>query len=723
MTADSDTDLLARMRSGDREAYAVLVARHIGMVQTACRRQAAPGDEDDCVQAVFLIFERKPAAASGAPVLAAWLLRVAWYVCRNSRRIAQRRRQAERDAVAATTGGSRPEALDHLDDCLQRLPSKQRDAVTLHFLSGKPAEEVAAALGTSRDNAYQLISRGLAGLRQQLARRGVAMAGAGLASVLAAEAQAASSAVQPALLASLSGTPSIHVTALSNGALRAMTIATLTPFAAVAGFALTIGSTALLLAAEPVAPAGPPPAPPVAAPAVPPALDLKAEWRGKQLVQLVSPAWNPAWSPDGRRLAYITRPAGDPKGIALAIVDLASGVVVTGAALAAEDKPGASAHTVRSYVAWKPDSKSILVGVAHRLFIVEASTAVPGKARDIPTLPQGEEPMNLAWSLGGEAFYTHTVEGISTGFTTAGSIRLFTADGKLISRFPKAYGARWSPEGKSCYAWSDGLLVSLRGSDGVVEQEWKLADLVAALPRPERFRSGGNYVWLPEVEHCQPDGSLLIRVRAYAKEPVFGSLPEGVLLLWRPDAPVRLLGDTAFNPVGRWVAWQRLGPDGGRLLRYERGAKTATCMDLRSAAQREIPLPAALAGTTLELDAFQPPAGLGAATAMLNATLRQAAGAAKDPEQLLRDLAQRAQESGDLSQLSNGFNGDPVLLLLDVDAGSSRRIPLRSAIGQMQALPQPGGGLIALAGLWRWPDQPTLLLCDPSGEGLLELSR
>jgi len=251
MEDHTDSALLRSWLAGDREAFAVIVARHHGLVQAACRRQAPPTEVDDCVQAVFLILARKPGSAARAPVLAAWLQRVSWFVCRTAKRSVRRRRQAEREAAqAVSSDGGRNEALEHLDDCLLKLPARQREAVVLHYLAGKPAEEVAASLGTSRDNAYQLISRGLNALRSLLERRGIAVASAALLSLLAAEAQAAGASAPAAVLATITTAPSTGAAAIAQGAQTAMTITALSPIAAAAGLVLAAGVLSVALAAE-----------------------------------------------------------------------------------------------------------------------------------------------------------------------------------------------------------------------------------------------------------------------------------------------------------------------------------------------------------------------------------------------------------------------------------------------------------------------------------------
>ncbi len=271
MDEHTDSGLLAKWCAGDRDAYALLVSRHYGLVEAACRRQAPSGAADDCAQAVFLILARKPSAAVRAPVLAAWLQRTAWFVCDHARRSARRRQLAEHNAtmgVEEVDEAAPCEALNHLDGCLLKLPERQREAVTLHYLAGRTPDEVATILGITRNHTYQLISRGLAGLRVLLARRGVAMAQTGLISLLATEVQAAANSAPGAMLTSLAGTPSLEAHTHAHGAIKAMTMSTVTPLITAAGLLLVAGTLSLVLTAEP---------PPIA-----PAVLTPAEWLAAQ---------------------------------------------------------------------------------------------------------------------------------------------------------------------------------------------------------------------------------------------------------------------------------------------------------------------------------------------------------------------------------------------------------------------------------------------------------
>lgn len=203
----SDQALLAAHARGDAEAFAALVRRHAPLVLASCRRQLGAADADDACQAVFLLLARKPREAATAPVLAAWLLRSAWYVCARARRARARRTRAELEAAAVTTdrfrragdaGGARPEALAHLDELLASLPAHERDVLVLHVMEGVEHDELARWLGVASGTVRSRVSRGLSRLRERFARRGIAMTMAGLATLMATDAHAE---VPPPLLA------------------------------------------------------------------------------------------------------------------------------------------------------------------------------------------------------------------------------------------------------------------------------------------------------------------------------------------------------------------------------------------------------------------------------------------------------------------------------------------------------------------------------------------
>lgn len=220
----TDAALAAAWRGGDEEAFAALVARYGGLVRAACARQAPRNDVEDCVQAVFLVLSRRPDAAAACPSLAAWLLRVSSFVCRRAQRSAQRRQRAEARASLLAQPAPPPaetpsdEAIRLLDDCLLRLPERQRLAVVMRYLSGRSPEDIASVLGVTRNNAYQLLNRGMDRLRDLFERRGVAIGGAAIVALLAAASDAATAeagTAQPS--APLLESPSAQAKTLASG--------------------------------------------------------------------------------------------------------------------------------------------------------------------------------------------------------------------------------------------------------------------------------------------------------------------------------------------------------------------------------------------------------------------------------------------------------------------------------------------------------------------------
>lgn len=282
----SDGDLCVRFaRSASPEAreaaFAELVRRHGGMVLATCRRIVGSADAEDCAQAVFLTLAQKAEALAAHPRLGGWLHRVACHVARRSRDAAQARRRHERTAPAAPPGDleAQRDLRELIDLALDRLADRYRLPLVLHYLEGRPQEEVADLLRVRSGTLGSLLSRGRARLRDELARLAPCddLAVLGLlaaAAPLGALAAHASLARVADLVAAGHAVPA-HLASLTNGALHAMSLARLKLVASLAVAALAGGGALGGLAV--VAAEGAPPAPAVA-PAVDPAAAHVAAW-------------------------------------------------------------------------------------------------------------------------------------------------------------------------------------------------------------------------------------------------------------------------------------------------------------------------------------------------------------------------------------------------------------------------------------------------------------
>jgi cobalt-zinc-cadmium efflux system membrane fusion protein len=230
----SDSQLLERFAARrDECAFEVLVWRHGGLVLHVCGRLLRQAqDVEDAFQATFLALARGAGAIGKGEALAGWLYQVAYRAALRVRARAAREAARRRDRPAPPAAGPAEPGADVrpvLEEEIDRLPEKYRAAVVLCYLQGKTAAEAARELGCARGTICSRLAWARQRLRARLTRRGLALAGAGLAVPLAPGAAGATlvgATVQAAVLfasgqAAPGGLPG-PVAALAEGVLRAM---------------------------------------------------------------------------------------------------------------------------------------------------------------------------------------------------------------------------------------------------------------------------------------------------------------------------------------------------------------------------------------------------------------------------------------------------------------------------------------------------------------------
>lgn len=201
----SDAILLRRWtKRADVEAFAELVARHSGLVYGTCRRILDNADDAaDVSQECFLkLSQSAPREVSS---LAGWLHLVATNRCLDLLRSENRRRtrEAEYAAAAQEPEPSWEEVRGFVDEALAELPDDLRLPILYHFFEGYTHRETARLLGLTRSGVTRRIERGIEQVRTSLRRRGVAVSGAALAALLAANAAEAAPASLNAALAKM----------------------------------------------------------------------------------------------------------------------------------------------------------------------------------------------------------------------------------------------------------------------------------------------------------------------------------------------------------------------------------------------------------------------------------------------------------------------------------------------------------------------------------------
>jgi len=168
-----DGEVVDRVRSGDRAAFAVLVRRHGGIARRTAAVLGAGADTDDVVQEAFVKAYRALASFRTDAEFRPWLLRIVANETRNHRRSTGRRTARETAALPPVTAGTDETTRQHEDLELFRtqvgaLPEPQRLVVACRFLLDLDEAQTAQVLGISRGTVKSRTHRGLARLRDVL---------------------------------------------------------------------------------------------------------------------------------------------------------------------------------------------------------------------------------------------------------------------------------------------------------------------------------------------------------------------------------------------------------------------------------------------------------------------------------------------------------------------------------------------------------------------------
>jgi RND family efflux transporter MFP subunit len=232
----SDAELLDRfVARRDEAAFELLLWRHGPTVLGVCRRLLPTAqDAEDAFQATFLALARKAGGIARREAVGSWLYRVAYRVALRARAESSRRSRREHAGVEELAAPPEPvpswgELRQVLDEEVNRLPARYRDAFVLCCLEGKTGEEAARQLGCPPGTVSSRLTRARERLRQRLAGRGfepaalAVLAGEGLVPTLPA------GLVGPTLQAALifssgkaGGALSAQAVAHAEGVLRAM---------------------------------------------------------------------------------------------------------------------------------------------------------------------------------------------------------------------------------------------------------------------------------------------------------------------------------------------------------------------------------------------------------------------------------------------------------------------------------------------------------------------
>jgi RNA polymerase sigma-70 factor, ECF subfamily len=185
-----DGELLSRVRTGDEEAFVMLVARYQQpMVRLACSMVASPQVAEEAAQDTWLGVVRGIERFEGRSSFKTWLFRILVNRVRSAgsreptdpsietiRTVDPTRFDAEgqwADPVEHWTEASE-DRLDAatwapiLRSALDKLPARQSQVVMLRDVEGLSSDEACAVLGISAGNQRILLHRGRTRLREML---------------------------------------------------------------------------------------------------------------------------------------------------------------------------------------------------------------------------------------------------------------------------------------------------------------------------------------------------------------------------------------------------------------------------------------------------------------------------------------------------------------------------------------------------------------------------
>jgi RNA polymerase sigma-70 factor (ECF subfamily) len=174
-TPGTDTELIARVVAGDREAFNAIMRGHEDRVFSVCLRMMTDRERAlDATQETFLTVFRKAGQFKGESALGTWIYRIAVNTCYDQLRRAKRRQSEPlpdhvdpRDHAAEDLIDSAALRPD-IERALAVLPPEFRSTIVLSDIEGLALPQVAEALGVPVGTVKSRLFRGRRILAKEL---------------------------------------------------------------------------------------------------------------------------------------------------------------------------------------------------------------------------------------------------------------------------------------------------------------------------------------------------------------------------------------------------------------------------------------------------------------------------------------------------------------------------------------------------------------------------
>lgn len=189
----NDAELLRRyVETRSEPAFTEFVGRHLNLVYFVALR-STDGNAAlarDVTQAVFTLAGHRAAKLAAHPTLTGWLHTTTRQIAARTYRKERTRQRYETEAamqhdiINSTAEHEWDRLRPVIDDALEDLAAREREALLVRFFEGRPFADMGAAWRISQDAARMRVDRALEKLRVALERRGIRSVSAALAAAL-----------------------------------------------------------------------------------------------------------------------------------------------------------------------------------------------------------------------------------------------------------------------------------------------------------------------------------------------------------------------------------------------------------------------------------------------------------------------------------------------------------------------------------------------------------
>ncbi len=165
----NDKEWAQRICQGDAEASEAFAREHYpAVLRLALRLTGRQEDAEDIAQETFVVARQKMGTFRGSSTLRTWIHRIAFNEYKMWRRKRRPLQLAEFDRPSNDSGIAAFETGHILENAMQSLPAKQREAFILFEVEQLSMQEVAHVLGVPIGTAKARVHYARQGLRRQL---------------------------------------------------------------------------------------------------------------------------------------------------------------------------------------------------------------------------------------------------------------------------------------------------------------------------------------------------------------------------------------------------------------------------------------------------------------------------------------------------------------------------------------------------------------------------